>query len=60
MTKAEHIERHKMLHGHLDELLADFITHTKKLPSQATVMELMEWSARQIENPDETEGDQDD
>lgn len=48
----QHIERHKMLHERLDELVADFISHTKKLPSQTTVMELMGWSAEQVKNPD--------
>ena len=37
-------KRHKLLHAHLDELLADFITDTGKLTSKTTVTELIEWS----------------
>lgn len=51
MDIKKHKERHGLLHGHLDELVADWITHTKKLPSRATVLELMEWFAEQKENP---------
>lgn len=36
-------DRHRLLHKHLDELLAMF-EDTGKLPSQATIMELIEWS----------------
>jgi len=48
-----HKERHIILHQHLDELIADFIGHTKKLPSETTVVELMKWSNEQQTNPDE-------
>jgi len=48
-----HKERHIILHQNLDELIADFIGHAKKLPSETTVMELMEWSNKQQTNPDE-------
>lgn len=54
MTKAEHIERHKLLHKMLDELIADWIQHTKCLPSQNTVLELMQWSNQQCKEPQET------
>lgn len=47
----EHVERHKMLHKYFDELLADFIGQTKKLPSETTVSELCEWSSEQTKNP---------
>lgn len=53
MNKEEHITRHKELHKALDELVADMIEHTKMLPSETTVMELMEWSHRQTINPEE-------
>jgi hypothetical protein len=52
MTKEEHIEVHEILHRHLDELVADFINCTKKLPSRTTLLEFMEWSAKQLTNPD--------
>ena len=45
----EHIERHKLLHKMLDELVADFISNTNKLPSQTTILELMKWSHEQTE-----------
>lgn len=56
MDIEEHKERHRMLHKYFDELLADWITHTGKRPSGATVLELMEWSAEQKENPEVKEG----
>jgi len=47
----EHKARHKELHNYFDELVADFITETGKLPSKATILELMEWSYSQTINP---------
>lgn len=44
MTPIEHLERHRMLHSMLDELCADFVEQTRKLPSKTTVMELILWS----------------
>ncbi len=49
--KESHRERHALLHKHLDELVADFITHTDGLPSKSTVFELIEWSYQQTLNP---------
>ena len=43
MTLAEHIQRHQELHAALDELVADFISHTTSRPSLTTLLELMEW-----------------
>ncbi len=43
-----HKKRHKFLHECLGELVADFISHTKELPSETTVMRLMEWSNAQF------------
>lgn len=51
MNYKEHKERHTKLHRSLDELAADFITHTGKRPSNSTLLEFMEWSAQQMENP---------
>jgi hypothetical protein len=51
MTHEEHIQRHKDLHAKLDELAADFIMHTGKLPSRTTLTELMTWSHEQTQNP---------
>ncbi len=47
MEKEEHKKRHKVLHKHLDELIADFIQETNKLPSQTKLTELMSWSFEQ-------------
>ena len=44
-----HRERHKILHICLDELVADWITHTKGLPGNVSIFELMMWLAKQIE-----------
>jgi len=57
MTLAEHKQRHVELHRAFDELLADFITHTKSSPSKVSVMELVEWSNSQTLNPTENEYD---
>lgn len=43
----EHKERHIKLHKYFDELLADFIDHTKKMPSKTTLMEFLTWSYEQ-------------
>lgn len=51
MTEEEHKERHKEMHRYLDELLADFITHTKALPSETSIYELLKWSHSQTINP---------
>lgn len=59
MTTEEHKQRHIELHRALDELAADFINHTGKLPSTTTIMELVRWSYRQTQNPDEHESKQD-
>lgn len=62
IKKEQHIARHNFLHKALDELTADYITHHSgdKQPSNTTVMELMQWSAKQKENPCEREGLHDD
>ncbi len=41
--------RARQLHSSLDMLVADFINDTGRLPSQTTVMELMEWSNGRME-----------
>lgn len=52
MTPQEHIERHKYLHRCLDELLADWISNTKLMPSTSTIMDLIQWSHQQTLQPD--------
>jgi len=53
MTVEEHRELHKKLHRSLDGLLADFLTETRcqELPSDTTIMRLVEWSCEQTQNP---------
>ena len=53
MDREEHKQRYELLHKELDELLADYIRHTGKLISNSTLLELMEWSFKQTENPTE-------
>jgi hypothetical protein len=53
MTPDEHRERHKLLHRYLDELLADFVRHSNGPVLGRTIEELMNWSFRQTETPDE-------
>ena len=48
-----HKERHIELHRSFDELVADYIHHTKNLLRETTVMDLIEWSYSQTENPKE-------
>jgi len=49
----DHKARHAFLHQYFDELVADFILHTGKLPSRTTVLELMQWSDQQKVSPAE-------
>jgi hypothetical protein len=51
MSKAEHKKRHVMLHNHLDELIADWVSHTGSFPSKCTVLELIKWSHGQTKKP---------
>lgn len=53
MIDEKHRLRHEALHKNFDELIADFIGHTGKLPSKTTAMELMDWSHKQTINPTE-------
>lgn len=47
-----HVQRHKELHASLDELYADYLTQNKgKLPSNTTVLELLQWSYQQTKEP---------
>lgn len=55
-TKEAHRQRHIKLHHSLDELLADWIDHTGALPSKSTVLDLVEWSHRQTEDPEDKHG----
>ncbi len=52
-----HRKRHARLHADFDELLADYLAHhPEKRPSTTILVELMEWSSRQTEEPDELVG----
>jgi hypothetical protein len=48
-----HKARHLKLHHALDELIADFILHVDKWPSETTLFELMQWSYQQTIEPTE-------
>jgi hypothetical protein len=49
----KHRLRHELLHKQLDELVADFIAVTGKLPSQTTILDLMAWSDKQRYHPNQ-------
>jgi hypothetical protein len=51
MTPEQHKARHRRLHQYLDELVADWITHTGGLPCNATILDLMAWSSSQCQRP---------
>ena len=45
----EHRQRHVTLHAALDELVADWLIHNPRVrPSTGTVLDLIEWSFRQM------------
>ena len=55
-SKKESAERHKVLHRHLDELLACYITQAPKHPTEGilrgtSLLEFMEWSFEMTKNP---------
>lgn len=55
MKEQEHKDRHKLLHEMLDEIIAGWITSAKrKRLSEATILELIDWSAQQAHKPDHT------
>ncbi len=53
MDRTGHIKRHQELHTSLDELVADFISHTSNLPSKTSLLDFMDWSFHQTYNPDD-------
>jgi hypothetical protein len=56
MTKEKHRKRHEELHNCLDELLADYLTITGKLPSETSLMEFLHWSHLQMLEPTQPPG----
>jgi len=52
-----HQERHVFLHKCFDELLADFIYHTKNMLTDTNLMDFMRWSHSQTLKPTEKEED---
>ncbi len=52
---AEHRKRHEQLHKALDELVADYIGETKGLPSNTTILELINWSHEKTRGGTENE-----
>lgn len=55
-VNVSHIKQHKKLHTALDMLVADFMLETKRLASDTTVLELMQWSAQQCQVPHNHKG----
>lgn len=53
MEKAEHRNLHLKLHNSLDILVADFIEHTEKIPSETSLMDFMNWAYKQTIKPSE-------
>jgi len=53
MILDEHKEHHKRLHKAFDELLADFLRHTRKFPSKTSTLELAKWANEQTIEPTE-------
>jgi len=53
MTKDEHKLKHVKLHEALDELLADFIDHTEGPILNRPITDLINWSYKQTQNPDD-------
>ncbi len=51
LNLSAHKRRHKLLHKHLDELFADWITHIHKSPTDLTILELLTWANEQCTNP---------
>ncbi|HEY7195462.1 MAG TPA: hypothetical protein VH439_17095 [Gemmatimonadales bacterium] len=51
-TVEEHRARHRFLHDALDELVADYLSqHRRMLPSETSLMALMQWSYDQTQQP---------
>lgn len=48
----EHKKRHQLLHKHLDELAADFVMINNKNFSKSSILQLIEWSYKQTQNPE--------
>ncbi len=51
MTNKKHKQKHIALHNNLDELVADWIMETGGLPSQSSILELINWSHKQTIKP---------
>lgn len=52
-TAGNHERIHRWLHKSLDQLVADYIGHTKKMPSETNLLDFMNWSAGEKESPTE-------
>lgn len=51
-SRQAHMARHQFLHAALDELVADFLSHTPG-GIESSLSELMVWSSKQMTDPDE-------
>ena len=57
MTQAEHAALHTKMHMVLDSLVAHYITSTKKLLTESSILDLINWSFLQTEEPDHNHDD---
>jgi hypothetical protein len=57
LTHEEHIERHKILHKEIDELIADYINCTKRHLSDTNLIQFITWSYEQTINPTDIDED---
>ena len=55
LAPSVHRRRHEILHRHFDELIADWIAQTRRLPIEHSIQELAAWSNIQQRNPDHEE-----
>jgi hypothetical protein len=53
MDPEEHKTLHRALHSSLDELVADMVKHTQASLKRTSVLELIQWSAKQTEEPND-------
>jgi len=50
-NKNKHRKYHVELHEALDELVTDWIFHTRSFPSESSILELAKWSHEQTIHP---------
>jgi len=51
MKREQHIKAHQRWHETLDRIVAHYFATTRKLPTQSTIMDLLEWSRDEAIEP---------